>query len=48
IILELCATSEKIDNFLSDINGGADEGGYFVKQVCRTGITALRRGVSSY
>ena len=48
IILELCATSDKIDSFLQDINSGADEGHYYVKQVCRTGITALRRGVNSY
>ncbi|MDE5617935.1 MAG: acetolactate synthase small subunit [Clostridia bacterium] len=48
IILELCATSEKIDSFVSEINDNAKTGGYYVKQVCRTGIAALKRGVSSY
>lgn len=47
VILELCATSKKIDTFLDKLNEYSKEGHYSIKQVCRTGIAALKRGVRS-
>ena len=43
VILELCGTSDKIDEFLQAVN--KDRVHYDIKQVCRTGIAALKRGV---
>ena len=43
VILELCGTSEKIDEFLDSIMKARVH--YDIKQVCRTGIAALKRGV---
>ena len=43
VILELCGTSEKIDEFLDAIMEARVH--YDIKQVCRTGIAALKRGV---
>ena len=43
VILELCGTGEKIDEFLDAIMEARVH--YDIKQVCRTGIAALKRGV---
>lgn len=46
MILELTGTSRKIDNFAAAISALCKEhGGLRVKNVCRTGITAIDRGV---
>lgn len=44
VILELCGTSSKVDEFLSAVMGARGEH-YDIRQVCRTGIAALKRGV---
>lgn len=45
MILELTGTSAKIDKFASELGALCREKDMFVKNVCRTGITAIDRGV---
>lgn len=45
MIIELTGTTSKIDGFISDITKIASEGTFRIKNVCRTGITAIDRGI---
>ncbi len=45
MILELTGTSDKIDSFMSELSAAQEEKHYVISKVCRTGITAIERGV---
>lgn len=45
MIIELTGTSDKIDNFMAALSQNQDEKGFKISKVCRTGITAIERGV---
>lgn len=45
MIMELTGTSTKLDEFMLKLQSNKDNGGYKITKVCRTGITALERGI---
>lgn len=45
MIIELTGTTAKIDGFINDITSLANGGTFKIKNVCRTGITAIDRGI---
>ncbi len=45
MINELTGTSEKIDSFMTTLSDNQNEKGFKISKVCRTGITAIERGV---
>lgn len=45
MIIELTGTSGKIDEFMNTLSQNQKEKGFVISKVCRTGITAIERGV---
>lgn len=45
MIIELTGTSDKIDKFMDTLSTNQKEKGFKISKVCRTGITAIERGV---
>lgn len=45
MIIELTGTSDKIDLFMSALSDNQKDKGFVISKVCRTGITAIERGV---
>lgn len=45
MIIELTGTSEKIDSFMATLSNNQDDKGFKISKVCRTGITAIERGI---
>ena len=45
MIMELTGTSDKIDLFMSALSDNQKAKGFVISKVCRTGITAIERGV---
>lgn len=45
MIIELTGTSDKIDSFMATLSDNQEAKGFKISKVCRTGITAIERGV---
>ena len=45
MIVELTGTSDKIDSYMSELAKAQKEKNFRISKVCRTGITAIERGV---
>ncbi|MDE6614865.1 MAG: acetolactate synthase small subunit [Clostridia bacterium] len=45
MIVELTGTSDKIDSYMSELAKAQKEKNFKISKVCRTGITAIERGV---
>ena len=45
MIIELTGTSDKLDSFMSTLSNSQMDKGFTISKVCRTGITAIERGV---
>ena len=45
MIIELTGTSEKIDSFMATLSNNQNDKGFKISKVCRTGITAIERGI---
>ncbi|MDE5991308.1 MAG: acetolactate synthase small subunit [Clostridia bacterium] len=45
MIVELTGTSDKIDSYMNELAKAQKEKNFVISKVCRTGITAIERGV---
>ena len=45
MIIELTGTSDKIDNYMNELSKAQKEKNFRISKVCRTGITAIERGI---
>lgn len=45
MIIELTGTSDKIDSYMNELANAQKEKNFKISKVCRTGITAIERGV---
>lgn len=45
MIIELTGTSDKIDSYMRELANAQKEKNFVISKVCRTGITAIERGV---
>ena len=45
MIIELTGTSDKIDSYMNELAEAQKEKNFVISKVCRTGITAIERGV---
>ena len=45
MIIELTGTSDKIDNYMNELAKAQKEKNFRISKVCRTGITAIERGI---
>ena len=45
MIVELTGTSDKIDSYMDELANAQKDKNFVISKVCRTGITAIERGI---